>query len=177
MEINGWSSRKVAEELGLASGTVTKALSILKLPEDVQQKVETGELPSSVAYEISKLDGDEAQRSVAESITDAKLKRDEAIALVKRKGRDVAPGSAGETEERVPSKEPPSPRMDQSLPFERSAQAIDGRTVVIYSFQNDVAITISKPDSLASSDLQRALERVLRHEAHPAREQTIAPHD
>jgi len=177
MEINGWSARKVADELGLASGTVTKALSILKLPEDVQRKVETGELPSSVAYEISKLDGHEAQRSVAESITDAKLKRDEAVALVKRKGRDVAPGFAGEIEERVPSKESPSPRLDHSLPFERSAQTVDGRMLVTYTFENDVAIAISKPDSLASSDVQRALERVLRHEAHPAREQSIAPHD
>src|SRR5262249_49196432 len=132
MVSNGWSARKVAEELGLASGTVTKALSILKLPADVQKKVETGELPSSVAYEISKLGGDESQRSAAQSIADAKLTRDEAIALVKRKGQDVAPGPEGEALKRRPAKELPSPRLDQTLPFERSAQTVDGRTVATY---------------------------------------------
>src|SRR4051794_37751972 len=34
MEAGGWSARRVADELGLASGTVTKALALLKLPED-----------------------------------------------------------------------------------------------------------------------------------------------
>jgi ParB/RepB/Spo0J family partition protein len=167
MDSNGWSARKVAEELGLASGTVTKALSILKLPADVQKKVETGELPSSVAYEISRLDGHEAQRTAAASVTDAKLTRDEALALVKRKDRQGAATPEGKVEHRDRSHEPLSPPLERAIVVERSAQTIDGRASITYILSNHVTITITAPaGGQAKKNVVAALEGVLKEVQH-----------
>ena len=44
MEINGWNGRQVAEALRVQPATITRTLALLKLPGDIQNRVDTGEI-------------------------------------------------------------------------------------------------------------------------------------
>jgi ParB family chromosome partitioning protein len=85
MDLNGWTARQLARELHIAEANVAKALALLDLPQSVQERVETGRLAPSVAYEISRLDTPEEQAALAERIVTEKLTRDQAIAVVQEK--------------------------------------------------------------------------------------------
>lgn len=75
MDLRGWSGTKLAAELSIAQGTVSRALSLLDLPETVQERVEQGDLAPSLAHEVAKLASPEAQEAVAERAVTQKLTR------------------------------------------------------------------------------------------------------
>jgi ParB family transcriptional regulator, chromosome partitioning protein len=83
MEANGWGVERVAEELSISHSQVVRAMSILSLPESVQEHVEQGRLPGSTAYEISKLDDPEAQRRLADDVVNHGLTRNDAVKHVR----------------------------------------------------------------------------------------------
>ncbi|MGE5757182.1 MAG: ParB/RepB/Spo0J family partition protein [Planctomycetaceae bacterium] len=85
MDRNGWSASQVARELNLVPSVITKALALLELPEDIQERVEQGALAPGTAYEISKIDNDAEQRELAERVVAEKLTRDEVIEEVRAK--------------------------------------------------------------------------------------------
>ena len=85
MDRNGWSASQVARELNLVPSVITKALALLELPEDVQERVEQGALAPGTAYEISKIDDDTEQRELVERVVAEKLTRDEVIEEVRMK--------------------------------------------------------------------------------------------
>lgn len=88
MELNGWNGKQVAEALRVQPATVSRALALLKLPGDLQERVEAGEISSRTAYEISKLDSDEARRRMADSVVEQSLNPVEAARAVRqRKGK------------------------------------------------------------------------------------------
>ena len=89
MDLNGWTMQQVADALNITKGTVSKALSLLKLPEDIQAQVEEGQIAPTVAYEISRVEGEGAQRELARRVVDEGLKRDDAgqLAGKARRGR------------------------------------------------------------------------------------------
>jgi len=88
MELNGWNGKQVAEALRVQPATVSRALALLKLPHDIQTRVEAGDISSRSAYEISKLDSDEARRRMAGSVIDRHLNPTEtAQAVRQKKGR------------------------------------------------------------------------------------------
>ena len=74
---NGWTVRQVAEELSLSHSTVVRALALLKLPMDVRDRVEAGEIAPNTAYELSKVADPVVQAELAEQAAAGKLKRDE----------------------------------------------------------------------------------------------------
>jgi ParB family transcriptional regulator, chromosome partitioning protein len=83
IELNGWSARQLAAELAVNPGTVTRALALLELPAAVQEQVEQGGLAPGTAYEVSKLDGAEAQAAVASQVVEQGLTRAEVAEVVK----------------------------------------------------------------------------------------------
>jgi ParB family chromosome partitioning protein len=85
MDANGWSARRVADDLNLANSTVIKALALLELAPAVQEKVEAGDLTPAAAYEVSKLEAPEDQLEVTRRIVTEKLTRDQAAAAVREK--------------------------------------------------------------------------------------------
>jgi ParB family chromosome partitioning protein len=85
MGANGWSARRVADELNLANSTVVKALALLDLAPAVQGQVESGALAPAAAYEVSKLETPEDQLEVAGRVVAEKLTRDQAAAAVREK--------------------------------------------------------------------------------------------
>ncbi|QDV81082.1 ParB/RepB/Spo0J family partition protein [Botrimarina mediterranea] len=63
---NGWSATQVADELNISKGKVSKALALLKLPEDLQSQVESGSISPATAYELSKVKDQGKQKEMAE---------------------------------------------------------------------------------------------------------------
>ncbi|MCA1685648.1 MAG: ParB/RepB/Spo0J family partition protein [Planctomycetia bacterium] len=79
MDRNGWSIRRLADELALDHSAVGKALKLLELPAPVREQVDQGALAATTAYEIAKVDDpvardDLARRAVAEGLTVADVK-------------------------------------------------------------------------------------------------------
>lgn len=65
MELNDWNGKQVAKALNVTTSTVSRALALLDLPEDIQNQVDAGDLAARSAYEISKVDDDAQRRELA----------------------------------------------------------------------------------------------------------------
>ncbi|QDV39084.1 ParB/RepB/Spo0J family partition protein [Tautonia plasticadhaerens] len=77
MDANSWSGRQLAEELHVGQASVVRALSLLELPGEVQERVDSGDLAPSVAYEIGKLPDPGQQAEVARAVVAEGLNRSE----------------------------------------------------------------------------------------------------
>jgi ParB-like chromosome segregation protein Spo0J len=98
----------MAEELGISAPTVTRALALLRLPEDIQQAVDAGALPPRTAAEIGTLDNPAERRELALEALSRDMTRDQVSEAVQkrkaarglpRKGRKpskptITPGNA-----------------------------------------------------------------------------------
>jgi len=84
MQSQGWSQDRVASELAISQASVAKALSILRLPETVQARVDSGDLAASVAYEIAKLDDPAAQVRLATEAAEQGFTREDVVKQVRR---------------------------------------------------------------------------------------------
>jgi ParB family chromosome partitioning protein len=103
MEAHGWSGNRLAQELAITQSTVSRALTLLDLPESVQAKVDAGEVSARTGYELSKLSDAEQACALAEQAAAGKLPLEQAAAVVRARthGRPKAePG--GKTEFRYP---------------------------------------------------------------------------
>jgi ParB family chromosome partitioning protein len=112
MELNDWTAKQVAERLHIPASKVSRALALLSLPLDIQQKVDEGQVPARTAYEISKLNDDAKCRRLAERAAAGALTHAQAAAVV-RGGRTQKP--------------------DPQAPLRRSFYAENGWTVTVHS--------------------------------------------
>jgi ParB family chromosome partitioning protein len=85
MQLNHWTARELSESLHISPATVSRALTTLTLPEDVQEQVDAGAIPPSAAYEIAKLDSQDEQRELAEEIVARRLTREATVKAVRTK--------------------------------------------------------------------------------------------
>ncbi len=76
--LTGWSNRHMAKELGFADRTIGRYRDLLKLPEELKQSVDEGELPASVANEVLRLKDQVQQKNVGREIIERKLNRNDA---------------------------------------------------------------------------------------------------
>jgi ParB family chromosome partitioning protein len=96
MERRSWTATRLAEALSLNDSTVIRALALLGLPCTVQDRVETGEIAPSVAYEISKVEDADKQAELAAQVIADGLSRAETVEAVKRvAGRSKTKGRGG----------------------------------------------------------------------------------
>jgi ParB family chromosome partitioning protein len=93
MAANEWSARRLAEELDLNHATVLRALALLELPYDIQQRVASGALAPSAAAELSRLGPDEAKALADRAATEG-LTRDQVAEAVRARVTPAA-GRAG----------------------------------------------------------------------------------
>lgn len=84
MELNGWNGKQVAEALRVNPSKVSRAISLLTLPADLQAKVDSGELAARSAYELSKLKDDDARREMAERATRGELTTAQAASVARQ---------------------------------------------------------------------------------------------
>lgn len=85
MKATGGNASQTASKLGLTSGTVSKLLSLLSLPEELQKRIDAGELRATTAYQLTRLDDPEAQKQLANQAANGQLTRDNASSAVKAK--------------------------------------------------------------------------------------------
>jgi len=121
MDLHNWTAKELAGELQVSQGAISKSLSLLTLPEELQAQVDQGVLPATTAYEVAKVADPIAQRAVARRVVDEHLTRDDATAAV----RAV---SAKPAQVREPRAKPP--RAEAPAPTTRTIQTGLARVVV-----------------------------------------------
>lgn len=132
-EVTGWSNRNIAAELGMNHTTIGRYRDLLKLPEDLQNRVDQGELAPSVAVSVLQLKSATARSRVGHQIADRKLNRQAAKAEVEAAKEGLASPTTLSCTKR------PSEILHQSA------------TLVIY-----------RSPKLSDEDLRAELERVIR---------------
>ena len=98
MELVGCHAKDLAQLLKVAPSTVTRALSLLKLPEAVQEQIAEGEIPAKTGFEIAKLEDDTARKTVAEKVVKENLTADDAAKVVRKKKGKPVPKTKGTNE-------------------------------------------------------------------------------
>lgn len=94
MEVNDWNGKQVAEALRVSPSKVSRALALLDLPEEVRAKIESGEIPRSAAYELSKLENAVVQSNLAEQAAENGLTQRKTMRAVRqRRGKPSARNS------------------------------------------------------------------------------------
>ncbi len=86
MKETQWHAREVARKLGLSEPTVSRLLALLVLPDEVQRRVEGGEIPASTAYQIAIAGDGDTQNKLASEVAGNKLTR-EAVTARRRAKR------------------------------------------------------------------------------------------
>ena len=73
MESRGWNGKQLAARLHVPASKVSRALSLLDLPDDVQARVQSGELGTRSAYELSRLPSTAQQSRLADTAVKHKM--------------------------------------------------------------------------------------------------------
>jgi ParB family transcriptional regulator, chromosome partitioning protein len=76
MELTGWSAGETAKRLGTSDANVSRLLALLSLPASIQKQVEDGEIPSSAAAELARVDDPAKQAELAQRMANGHLTRD-----------------------------------------------------------------------------------------------------
>jgi ParB family chromosome partitioning protein len=73
MDLNGWNQKKLATALRISESRVTRVLSLLKLPQEVRDHLDSGKIGVRAAYEISKLPNPSTQQALAHRASEGTL--------------------------------------------------------------------------------------------------------
>jgi ParB family chromosome partitioning protein len=88
MRLNNWNAKQLAETLRLAPCRITRALALLRLPDDIQDHVAAGKISARAGYELSKLKDESSQRELAQRAASGLLTHEQAAKAVRqRKGK------------------------------------------------------------------------------------------
>ncbi len=88
MQLSGWNGQQVAEALRIPASQVSRHLALLRLPENIQQRVDAGEISARAGYELSKLENGPQQCKLADQAATGNLTHEEAARVVRqRRGR------------------------------------------------------------------------------------------
>ncbi len=101
MDLHGWTAKELSGELHVSQGAISKSLSLLTLPKELQDQVDAGSIPMTAAYEVAKVEDRAVQADIARRIVDEDLTRDAAADVV----RQVAgkPSKAADTKPKGPT--------------------------------------------------------------------------
>jgi ParB family chromosome partitioning protein len=92
---------QVAVTLGMSPAQVSKYLTLLVAPPEIQERVSKGELAASTAYHITRVRDTAERDKLAEEAARGDLTRDDAAAKTKAAGRRVRPRQPRPHRERV----------------------------------------------------------------------------
>jgi ParB family chromosome partitioning protein len=82
-ERTGWNASTIAKKLGFSNATVTRLLALGKLPGEIRERVQAGDIPLSSAYELSKVEDPAEQERLASQVAAGRLTRDALAGAVK----------------------------------------------------------------------------------------------
>lgn len=101
IRLSGGSASHVAKELGVSPTLVSNLRSLLTLPEPIQAHIAAGEIPTSTAAEIARVEGAEAQLRLADEVVNSALTRDAVAGRVRAARRNGAESSPSPSASRV----------------------------------------------------------------------------
>lgn len=84
LDMNGWSQKVLADALRIPQSKVTRALALLKLPNDVQAQVASGEVSPRAAYQISRIPDEETRRKLADQAAANAITHEDAARVVRK---------------------------------------------------------------------------------------------
>jgi ParB family chromosome partitioning protein len=88
MDLNGWNGKRLAEALRIPASKVSRSLALLRLPQELRDRVARGEIPARSAYELSKVDDDRARTALADRAAAGAMTHDDVARAARgRKGR------------------------------------------------------------------------------------------
>jgi len=90
IESRDWTVKQAAESCGLSCGMATKVLAVLDLPEPLRQQVESGQIPISGAYELSRVEDSGRQAELAQQMVEGNLTRDGVASAVRAEAKGEA---------------------------------------------------------------------------------------
>ncbi len=165
MEARAWSATRMAEELGISAPTVTRALALLRLPEDIQQAVDAGALPPRTAAEIGTLDNPAERRELALEALSRDMTRDQVSeAVQKRKAASGVPRKG-----RRPSKPTITPGNARAITPGNDETITPGNARGEYRLADGTRVSIQGPrQSSPESRLEALREAVTLAEAELA---------
>jgi ParB family chromosome partitioning protein len=85
IELKDCDAKDLAQVLRVAPSTVTRALSLLKLPAWIQERIASEEIPPRTGYEIAKLKDDAARTAMAQRAIAERLTTEEVTRAVRQK--------------------------------------------------------------------------------------------
>ena len=133
MKLNGWTGKEVAVALRVHPSRVSRALALLKLPEEIQEQVNAGVIPARSAYEISKLPNADAQADLAKKAAAGELSHNQAANAVRQRQ----------------GKQKPTPRMTKQTFF-----AENGWKVIVTAPKKGTYFEIKEALSTALEEVQ-----------------------
>jgi ParB family transcriptional regulator, chromosome partitioning protein len=85
MQLEDLTATEVAARMTVSNATVHRDISLLDLPEALQAKVVSGELPATVGSHIARVEDDETRRGLADQYANGVLNRPGLVAAVNGK--------------------------------------------------------------------------------------------
>lgn len=76
MEANGLTGNEIAAQLGVSPTTVSRLLSLLTLPDPIQQALKEGKISAAAAGELAKIEDCAFQAEMAQKLMEGKITRD-----------------------------------------------------------------------------------------------------
>jgi ParB family chromosome partitioning protein len=92
LDRRGCSIRQLAESIHVSNQSIVRALGLLELPQDLQERVDGGTVPASAAYELSRVEDDATRRELADQVVAGALTRDQVAERVRREAGRSAGG-------------------------------------------------------------------------------------
>lgn len=86
MAAKNWTATQVARTLGFSNSKVSRLLDVLQWPEELQKRVDAGELAVTAAAELARLGGDVPAEAV-QQVVERKVTRDQLAGARKAKQR------------------------------------------------------------------------------------------
>lgn len=95
MNMTGRNGRELANSLNISATRVSRALALLKLPDDIQKKVQSTLIPATTAYELTKIHNSDHQRELAQRAEQGRLQQRDLAAFLEQQKRQRRRTSAG----------------------------------------------------------------------------------
>lgn len=95
IEVTQWKATEVAEQLGETDATISRTRALLKLPAEIRARIDSGEIPASAAYELTRSRDPAEQAKLAAEVADGGLTRDGLTKKLKEKQRSRHASKSG----------------------------------------------------------------------------------
>lgn len=149
IERRGYTHRQLADVINISHQVVTRALALLGLPSDIQEKVDAGSISPTVAAEVARVEDEGERRELVAEVESGALTRTDVARVVKAREEGAAGQRSGRGGPRV-ARRRSSPPLD-----DRPRKAANGVKVRIealarHSMEDVVAALRELADSLES---------------------------